>query len=80
MLKDRSEYQKQYRLTHKEHLLALTTAWQKNGWRNSKREPVKNDDLWKKLLTLTQKHKVTWEWVKAHDDNIGNEISNKKWG
>ncbi len=50
-------------------------GWQKNGWRNSKREPVKNDDLWKKLLTLTQKHKVTWEWVKAHDDNIGNNIA-----
>lgn len=38
--------------------------WQKNGWRNAKKQPVENQDLWKKLLLLindrpTRFHKVT---------------------
>jgi ribonuclease HI len=49
--------------------------WQKNNWHTSKKEPVKNDDLWKRLLALTQKHKVHWEWVKSHVNNVGNNIA-----
>ncbi len=48
--------------------------WKKNGWRNSKREPVKNDDLWKRLDALTISHpKITWRWVKAHNGHPENE-------
>ncbi len=51
------------------------TAWQKNGWKSAKKEPVKNDDLWQRLLILTKRHTVTWQWVKAHANNIGNNIA-----
>lgn len=44
--------------TLKNHLLPL---WQKNGWITSKKEPVKNRDLWQKYLDLQQNHLVTAE-------------------
>jgi len=40
--------------------------WQKNGWLNSKKQPVENQDLWKELLRLSQIHKVEWMKVKGH--------------
>ncbi len=40
--------------------------WQRNGWLNSKKDPVENQDLWQELLTLTRKHRVTWVKVKGH--------------
>jgi ribonuclease HI len=48
--------------------------WKKNGWKNSKREPVKNEDLWKRLDALTISHpNITWRWVKAHNGHPENE-------
>lgn len=47
-------------------------GWQKNGWKTSKREPVLNQDLWKKLLQMVSTHKVHWHKVKGHSDNEGN--------
>lgn len=46
--------------------------WQRNGWKNAKKDPVENQDLWKELLKLTKKHQVTWIKVKGHSDNIYN--------
>ncbi|MBN1525956.1 MAG: ribonuclease HI [Spirochaetales bacterium] len=46
--------------------------WVKNGWKNAGKQPVKNQDLWKKLLELSQKHDVSWHWVKGHADNKYN--------
>ena len=46
--------------------------WQRNGWRNAKKEPVENQDLWKQLAQLAQTHKVFWKKVKGHSDNIYN--------
>ncbi len=46
--------------------------WQRNGWKNSKKEPVENQDLWKELLTLTSSHQVNWIKVKGHSDNMFN--------
>lgn len=48
------------------------TNWQRNGWKNSKKEPVENQDLWKDLLGQAKKHQVTWIKVKGHADNIYN--------
>lgn len=49
--------------------------WQKNGWRNSAKQPVANLDLWQKLLTLTAKHEVEWIKVKGHaDDHYNNFV------
>jgi ribonuclease HI len=47
--------------------------WKKNGWQTAQKKPVKNKDLWIKLDTLIQTHKLTWNWVKGHDGNFGNE-------
>ena len=49
------------------------TGWQRKGWRNSKKEPVVNKDLWELLLTLTEAHSVQWKWVRGHAGHIENE-------
>ena len=47
--------------------------WIKNDWRNSKKEPVKNKELWIELYDLTKSHEIKWIWVKAHAGNLLNE-------
>ena len=49
-------------------------GWQKNNWKNSKKEEVKNKDLWLELIELTKTHKVTFNKVKGHSDN---ELNNR---
>lgn len=48
-------------------------GWQKKGWVNSKKEPVKNQDLWHKLVTVMEPHQISWNWVKGHAGNAENE-------
>lgn len=48
-------------------------GWKRNGWRTSTKEPVKNRDLWESLDGLTQRHQVTWKWLKGHAGHVGNE-------
>ena len=48
-------------------------GWQRKGWRNSKREPVVNKDLWELLLALTKPHTVQWNWVRGHAGHVENE-------
>ena len=47
--------------------------WQQNGWRNSKKDAVANQDLWQELLQLTSKNRVTMKKVKGHADDEYNE-------
>ena len=47
--------------------------WIKNNWQTSKKEPVKNKDLWMELYDLTKSHEIKWIWVKAHAGNRLNE-------
>ena len=47
--------------------------WQRNGWRTSKRKPVANIDLWRRLLAVLERHDVSWHWVRAHAGHPGNE-------
>jgi len=47
--------------------------WQRNGWKNSKKEAVANQDLWKELITLMEKSHVTLHKVKGHAGNEWNE-------
>lgn len=51
--------------------------WQKNNWKNSKKEDVLNKDLWLKLIELTIKHQVTFNKVKGHAGDKYNEICDK---
>ena len=47
--------------------------WIKNNWQTSKKEPVKNKELWIQLYELTKSYEIKWIWVKAHAGNIFNE-------
>jgi len=47
--------------------------WKKKGWKNSKKEPVKNKEQWQELDVLNHKHDVDWQWVKGHSGNVGND-------
>ena len=46
--------------------------WMKNNWRTANKEPVKNQELWQELYSLTKKHKVEFIKVKGHSDNEFN--------
>ena len=48
--------------------------WQRNGWMNSKKQPVENSDLWKLLLQIikVKKHELRFHKVKGHADNPMN--------
>lgn len=48
-------------------------GWQRNGWKNSKKEPVVNRDLWEALIEASQPHQVFWQWVRGHDGHVENE-------
>ena len=50
--------------------------WEKHFWTLKIGGQVKNQDLWKKLLELSRKHEVTWQWIKGHDKNTERE----RWG
>jgi ribonuclease HI len=41
-------------------------TWQKNGWKNAKKQPVENQDLWKSLLELLAGHSVRFHKVEGH--------------
>lgn len=59
-------------------------GWKKKGWINSKKEKVKNIELWKELDRLSQIHKIKWIKVKGHADNEFNnrcdELARKEIG
>lgn len=48
-------------------------GWIKKGWKRGKNEPVKNVDLWKRLLEAMKIHNVTFTWVKGHAGHEMNE-------
>ena len=48
-------------------------GWIKKGWKRGKNEPVKNVDLWQRLLKAKSAHHVTFIWVKGHDGHPQNK-------
>ena len=48
-------------------------SWRKNGWRKADRSEVLNVDLWQKLITQLERHKVTFVWVHGHAGHEHNE-------
>jgi len=48
-------------------------SWLKNNWKTSTKKPVKNIDLWKRLLAAKEKHEVRFVWVKGHAGHPENE-------
>ena len=57
----------------KQGITEWITKWRINGWKTSKKEDVKNKDLWIELYNLNKSLNVQWNWVKAHDGNPMNE-------
>jgi len=52
-------------------------GWRKNGWKTSDKKPVKNADLWQKLIDAAAPHRVEWVWVKGHAGHPDNERADK---
>jgi ribonuclease HI/uncharacterized phage-like protein YoqJ len=50
-------------------------GWVRRGWRNSKREPVANRDLWEPFIELVlARGDVTFRWVKGHGGDVMNDL------
>lgn len=48
-------------------------GWKRNGWKTQAKQPVKNEDLWRRLDAAASAHQVNWRWVKGHAGDAGNE-------
>ncbi len=63
--------------TDSKYVLDGMTKWMANwklkGWKTAAKKPVKNVELWKRLDAAVQSHEVTWQWVKGHAGDEGNE-------
>ncbi len=53
------------------------TRWKQKNWRTSKKEPVKNQDLWQALDKAVQGHVIDWQWVKGHSGHPENELADQ---
>ncbi len=42
------------------------TGWVRKNWRNAAGDPVKNMDLWKRILDAAKAHEIEWRWVRSH--------------
>ncbi len=47
--------------------------WKKNGWKTADKKPVKNEELWRALDALCERHAVHWRWVRGHSGHRENE-------
>ena len=47
--------------------------WIKRGWKTAGGDPVKNRDLWERLVAAARVHQIEWQWVKGHSGDPGNE-------
>lgn len=52
-------------------------GWQKNNWKNASKKPVKNVDLWQRLLTAMKPHDIDLVWIKGHNGHEFNERCDK---
>jgi ribonuclease HI len=48
-------------------------GWQRNGWKTADKKPVKNAELWQRLLQAKAPHEVDWRWVKGHSEHVEND-------
>ncbi|EKD81815.1 MAG: RNase HI [uncultured bacterium] len=48
-------------------------SWQKNGWKTAAKKPVKNRELWERLLVQANRHKLSWNWIRGHAGHPENE-------
>ncbi len=48
-------------------------GWKKRNWKTANRQPVKNEDLWRRLDELVSRFDIEWRWVRGHSGHAGNE-------
>lgn len=48
-------------------------SWRRNGWKTAAKKPVKNRDLWERLIPLLERHEVTFHWLEGHAGHPQNE-------
>ena len=48
-------------------------GWKRRNWKTASRQPVKNEDLWRRLDGLASRYDIEWRWVKGHSGHVGNE-------
>lgn len=48
-------------------------GWIKRGWKTADKKPVKNVELWQRLLKALQPHDIEFVWVKGHAGHPYNE-------
>ena len=47
--------------------------WKTNGFKNAKKKPVVNAQLWIRLDAVASEHQINWQWVKGHAGHVDNE-------
>ena len=52
-------------------------GWQKKGWINASKKPVRNADLWHDLIEAAATHTIDWQWVKGHSGHPENDRVDK---
>lgn len=50
-----------------------STGWVRRNWRSASGDPVKNMDLWRRVLDAAARHSIEWLWVRGHSGDEGNE-------
>ncbi len=53
------------------------TGWVRKNWRSSTGDPVKNMDLWRRLLDAAKPHEIEWKWVRGHSGDEMNERADR---
>lgn len=48
-------------------------GWKSRGWKTAGRDPVKNEDLWRRVDALCLEHRIAWTWVRGHNGDPMNE-------
>jgi len=51
--------------------------WRRRQWKTSAGKPVKNQDLWQRLVKALETHRVQWEWVRGHSGHPENERADR---
>ena len=57
----------------KNGITSWINKWVENGWKTAAKKDVANKDLWVKLNNIVEVRKVTWNWVRGHSGDAGNE-------
>lgn len=61
-------------------ITAWIDTWQRRGWRTADGRPVKNQDLWRRLLAAVERHApggVAWHWVRGHAGDPLNTLADR---